>query len=91
MSHYIENTFDIEPEPLLNPISKEFIMPSPRKLAREQHTKESYGHKKLLKLMFFQLKNTELEKLRYENRIQMKIQFEQLRSKLARRVNEKYS
>jgi hypothetical protein len=58
MSHFIENTYNLESEPVLKTISKQIVVPPLRAFKHCQGGCDE-GEQKMLKVMFFQLKNEE--------------------------------
>lgn len=90
MSHFIENTYNLESEPILKTVSKQIVVPPLRTFRHCPGAACDEGEQKMLKVMFFQLKNEEFEKLHQENAVEMRKQFQALKKRLARKAHHLY-
>jgi hypothetical protein len=70
-------------------VSKQIVVPPLRNFKHCQSGCDE-GEQKMLKVMFFQLKNEEFEKLHEENATQMRKQFQALKRKLALKAKQLY-
>jgi hypothetical protein len=57
MSHFIENTYNLESEPILKTISKQIVIPPLKSFKHCQGGGCDESEQKMLKVMFFQLKS----------------------------------
>lgn len=71
-------------------MSKQIVVPPLRSFKHCQSGCDE-GEQKMLKVMFFQLKNEEFEKLHEENAAQMRQQFQLLKRKLALKAKQLYA
>jgi hypothetical protein len=70
-------------------VSKQIVVPALRTFKHCQSRCDD-GEQKMLKVMFFQLKNEEFEKLHEENAAEMRKQFQLLKRKLALKAKQLY-